>query len=37
MERELEERLVRYCAVDTQSDESSATQPSTATRSVWWW
>lgn len=30
MERELEERLVRYCAVDTQSDESSATQPSTA-------
>ena len=26
---ELEERLVRYCAIDTQSDEGSATQPST--------
>ena len=26
---ELEERLIRYCAIDTQSDEDSATQPST--------
>lgn len=26
---ELEERLVRYCAIDTQSDEGSTTQPST--------
>ena len=26
---ELETRLVRYCAIDTQSDESSPTQPST--------
>lgn len=26
---ELEERLVRYCAVDTQSDETSPTAPST--------
>jgi hypothetical protein len=29
-DRELEERLVRYCRVDTQSDESSGTTPSTA-------
>lgn len=29
MERELEERLVRYAAVDTQSDETSPTSPST--------
>lgn len=29
-DRELEERLVRYCAIDTQSDEASATSPSTA-------
>jgi len=28
-DRELEERLVRYCRVDTQSDESSKTSPST--------
>ena len=27
---ELEERLVRYCAVDTQSDADSPTSPSTA-------
>lgn len=27
---ELRDRLVRYCAVDTQSDESSESQPSTA-------
>ncbi|MGB3243111.1 MAG: peptidase T [Sulfitobacter sp.] len=27
---ELEERLVRYAAIDTQSDETSASQPSTA-------
>ncbi len=27
---ELEERLVRYAAIDSQSDETSATQPSTA-------
>jgi tripeptide aminopeptidase len=27
---ELEARLLRYCAIDTQSDEASATQPSTA-------
>lgn len=26
---ELEERLVRYCAIDSQSDESSASRPST--------
>jgi tripeptide aminopeptidase len=26
---ELEERLVRYCAIDTQSDETSSTTPST--------
>jgi tripeptide aminopeptidase len=26
---ELEERLVRYCAIDTQSDEGSSAQPST--------
>jgi tripeptide aminopeptidase len=26
---ELEDRLVRYCAIDTQSDETSATTPST--------
>ncbi len=29
-DRELEERLVRYAAVDTQSDENSTTSPSTA-------
>lgn len=29
-DRELEERLVRYAAVDTQSDEESASAPSTA-------
>ncbi|HEY0212294.1 MAG TPA: peptidase T [Paenirhodobacter sp.] len=28
-DRDLETRLVRYCAVDTQSNEESATQPST--------
>ncbi|HYE62254.1 MAG TPA: peptidase T [Phycisphaerales bacterium] len=28
-DRELEERLVRYCRVDTQSDEKSSTSPST--------
>jgi tripeptide aminopeptidase len=28
--RELEERLIRYAAIDTQSDEASATSPSTA-------
>ncbi|MFC3059821.1 peptidase T [Paenirhodobacter populi] len=28
-DRELEDRLVRYCSVDTQSDEGSASQPST--------
>jgi tripeptide aminopeptidase len=28
-DRELEERLVRYAAIDTQSDETSATSPST--------
>jgi tripeptide aminopeptidase len=28
-DRELEDRLVRYAAIDTQSDESSATTPST--------
>jgi tripeptide aminopeptidase len=27
--RELEERLVRYCEIDTQADESSPTSPST--------
>lgn len=27
--RELEDRLVRYCAIDTQADESSPTTPST--------
>src|SRR6186713_1535031 len=27
--RELEDRLVRYCIIDTQSDESSSTSPST--------
>ena len=26
---ELEDRLIRYCAIDSQSDEDSATQPST--------
>jgi tripeptide aminopeptidase len=30
MNRELEERLVRYCAVDTQSDAESPGHPSTA-------
>ena len=29
-DRELEERLVRYAAIDSQSDEDSATSPSTA-------
>ncbi|MFO1142591.1 MAG: peptidase T [Amaricoccus sp.] len=29
-DRELEERLVRYAAIDSQSDEESATSPSTA-------
>ena len=29
-DRELEERLVRYCAIDSQSDEDSKTAPSTA-------
>ncbi|MFO1210264.1 MAG: peptidase T [Amaricoccus sp.] len=29
-DRELEERLVRYAAIDSQSDETSATSPSTA-------
>lgn len=29
-DRELEERLVRYAAIDTQSDEASPTSPSTA-------
>ncbi len=29
-DRELEERLVRYCQIDTQADEKSATSPSTA-------
>ena len=29
-DRELEERLVRYAAIDTQADESSSTSPSTA-------
>ncbi|MCU0789442.1 MAG: peptidase T [Nitratireductor sp.] len=28
-DRELEERLIRYCAIDTQSDASSPTSPST--------
>lgn len=28
-DRELEERLIRYAAIDTQSDEASATSPST--------
>lgn len=28
-DRELEERLIRYAAIDTQSDETSATSPST--------
>ena len=28
-DRELEERLVRYARIDTQSDEKSATSPST--------
>jgi tripeptide aminopeptidase len=29
-DRELEERLVRYCRIDTQSDETSASSPSTS-------
>ena len=29
-DRELEERLIRYCTIDTQSDEDSKTAPSTA-------
>lgn len=33
-ERELEERLLRYAAVDTQSDEGSASAPSTARQLV---
>lgn len=28
--KELEERLIRYCRIDTQADESSPTSPSTA-------
>jgi tripeptide aminopeptidase len=28
-DQELEERLIRYAAIDTQSDETSATSPST--------
>src|SRR5688572_16084595 len=28
-DRELEERLIRYCRIDTQSDETSKTSPST--------
>ena len=34
MERELEERLVRYAAVDTQSDEASDSAPSTERQMV---
>ncbi len=30
LERELEDRLVRYARIDTQSDETSSTSPSTA-------
>jgi tripeptide aminopeptidase len=30
LDAELEDRLVRYCAVDTQSDEAGTSQPSTA-------
>jgi tripeptide aminopeptidase len=33
-DRELEERLVRYCAMDSQSDETSSTIPSTANQWV---
>jgi tripeptide aminopeptidase len=29
-DHELEERLVRYCKIDTQADEKSTTSPSTA-------
>lgn len=29
-DRELEERLIRYCKIDTQADEQSTTSPSTA-------
>ena len=29
-DRELEDRLVRYCKIDTQADEKSTTSPSTA-------
>ncbi|MFN3331732.1 MAG: peptidase T [Caldilinea sp.] len=29
-DRELEERLIRYCKIDTQADEKSTTSPSTA-------
>jgi tripeptide aminopeptidase len=29
-DQELEERLIRYCRIDTQSDEKSTTSPSTA-------
>lgn len=31
-DRELEERLVRYAAIDSQSDDASASKPSTATQ-----
>ncbi|WP_347310973.1 peptidase T [Defluviimonas sp. SAOS-178_SWC] len=31
-DRELEERLVRYTAIDTQSDENTGSKPSTATQ-----
>jgi tripeptide aminopeptidase len=33
-DQELEERLVRYCKIDTQADEKSATSPSTAIQFV---
>ena len=29
-DQELEERLIRYCQIDTQADEKSPTSPSTA-------
>jgi hypothetical protein len=29
-DQELEERLIRYCRIDTQADEKSTTSPSTA-------
>ena len=31
-DQELQDRLVRYAAIDSQSDETSATTPSTATQ-----